>query len=419
LNDRVTQRVDPHEAGFHAERLARVDAFIEAEVAARRLPGAVLGIVRGGALVRLDAFGMRDPQTGAPMTTDTLFWLASMTKPVTAVGALLLVESGELILEEAVGDYLPEFRDRRVADPETLEERPAARQPTVLDLMRHTAGIPEGLLGRTALHARYAEAVGNGMTELDGSEFVARLAALPLLADPGTLWHYGFGFDLVGQIVESLTSDTLGAFLTQRLFAPLGMTDTRFGDPGADLDRLAMPLARDPLTGAPQRMPDLARARFDSGGAGLVGTAGDYLAFLPMLLAKGEGPTGPSGGHAFPECLTQVKHSGNAGRVLGRKTVELMLADALEPQTDTRLLERPGWNPGHGFGLGVAVRRASGGGATTPGSAGEVTWPGSSGAFWWADPAEDLGVVFLTHTPSRLQLRYWQQIKSLVLQALR
>jgi CubicO group peptidase (beta-lactamase class C family) len=394
----VTRRVDPHEAGFHAERLALVDAFIEAEVAARRLPGAVLGIVRGGALVRLDAFGMRDPQAGVPMTTDTLFWLASMTKPVTAAGALLLVESGELILEEAVGDYLPQLRDRRVADPQTLEERPAARQPTVLDLMRHTAGIPEGLLGTTALHARYAEAVGNGMTELDGAEFVARLAALPLLADPGTVWHYGFGFDLVGQIVESLTPDTLGAFLTRRLFAPLGMTDTRFGGPGADVERFAVPLARDPLTGEPQRMPDLARARFDSGGAGLVGTAGDYLAFVRMLLAKGESP---------------------AGRVLGRKSVDLMLADALEPRTDTRLLERPGWNPGHGFGLGVAVRRAPGGGATTPGSAGEVTWPGSSGAFWWADPAEDLGVVFLTHTPSSLQLRYWQQIKSLVLQALR
>ncbi|MER7844190.1 serine hydrolase domain-containing protein [Kitasatospora sp. NPDC096077] len=398
----MTPRVDPGEAGFHAGRLARVDAFVEAEVAARRLPGAVLGIVRGGALVRLDAFGMRDPQAGAPMTTDTLFWLASMTKPVTAAGALLLVESGELVLEEAVGDYLPGFRDRRVADPESLRERPAARQPTVLDLMRHTAGIPEGLLGRTALHARYAEAVGDGMTGLDGPEFVARLAALPLLADPGTLWHYGFGFDLLGQIVESVTSDTLGAFLARRLFAPLGMTDTRFvGGSGADPDRLAVPLTHDPLTGESQQLPDLARARFDSGGAGLVGTAGDYLAFLRMLLAKGAGPTG------------------DADRVLGRKTVELMLADTLEPGTDTRLLERPGWNPGHGFGLGVAVRRAAGGGATTPGSAGEVTWPGSSGAFWWADPAEDLGVVFLTHTPSRLQLRYWQQMKSLVLQALR
>lgn len=391
-------RVDPGAAGFHADRLARVDAFVEAEIAARRMPGAVLGIVRGDVLVRLDAYGLRDTGSGAPMTTDTRFWLASMSKPVTAAGALTLVERGQLVLDDEVGTYLPGFRDRRVADPETLVERDPVRQPTVLDLMRHTAGIPEGPLGDSALYARYTEAVGNGMTALTGAEFVDRLAALPLLDDPGASWHYGFGFDLIGQIVEALTGTTLDAFLTEQLFEPLGMTDTRFIGPGMDTKRLAVPFEHNPLTGGPQGLPDLGRARFASGGAGLVGTAGDYLAFVRMLLAKGRGP---------------------AGTVLGRKTVELMLADALEPHTDARRLHRPGWNPGHGFGLGVAVRRGVGGGATTPGSAGEVSWPGSSGTFWWADPAEDLGVVFLTHTPSRIQVRYWQQLKTLVLQALR
>jgi CubicO group peptidase (beta-lactamase class C family) len=412
----MTDRVDPRAAraaGFHADRLARVDAFIEAEIAARRMPGAVLGIVRGDALVRLDAFGLRDPGSGAPMTTDTRFWLASMTKPVTAAGALTLVERGLLVLEDEVGTYLPGFRDRRVADPHTLVEREPTRQPTVLDLMRHTAGIPEGPLGDSALHARYTEAVGNGMTALTGAEFVDRLAALPLLADPGTLWHYGFGFDLIGRIVEGLTGTTLDAFLTEQLFEPLGMTDTRFlgregeaGEAGGEdekgEDRFAVPFEHNPLTGGRQALPDLGRARFASGGAGLVGTAGDYLAFVRMLLAKGKAPDGSAG-----------------GTVLGRKTVELMLADALEPGTDLLRLHRPGWNPGHGFGLGVAVRRGVGGGAPAPGSPGEVSWPGSSGTFWWADPAEDLGVVFLTHTPSRIQVRYWQQLKSLVLQALR
>ncbi|WP_083646636.1 serine hydrolase domain-containing protein [Kitasatospora sp. CB01950] len=264
--------------------------------------------------------------------------------------------------------------------------------------MRHTAGIPEGLLGRTALHARYAEAVGDGMTALDGPEFVARLAALPLLTDLGTQWHCGLGFDLLGQIVESLTADTLGAFLARRLFAPLGMTDTRFGAPGPDADRFAVPSARDPLTGAPQQLPDLGHARFESGGAGLIGTGGDYLAFVRMLLAKGDSDGG--------RVLGTQDRRAHARRRAGTRR--------RHPAARTpRLAHRPRLRPR----VGRPPRDGRRG--TTPGSAGEVTWPGASGAFWWADPAEDLGMVFLTHAPSRLHLRHWQQIKSLVLQALR
>jgi len=252
------------------------------------------------------------------------------------------------------------------------------------------------MLGTSPVHKLYAEAVGDGMTDLTGDEFIRRLSALPLLHDPGTEWHYGFGFDLLGLIVESLVGTPLRAYLATHVFEPLGMLDTTFGGPGEDVERYAVPFPLDPETGAPQALPDLTRARFDSGGAGLVSSAGDYLRFVQMLL---------TGGNAGP------------GRLLGRKTVQYMLSDQLDPTTDTRQLEKPGWNCGHGFGLGLAVRRRSGG-ASTAGSIGEATWPGAAGTTWWVDPREDIGVVFMAHTPSRIQARYQQQIKALVTQAL-
>lgn len=393
--------VEPGEAGFDPVRLARLGRFLDGEIAAGRVPGAVVGIVRGDATVLLTAHGFRDAATREPMPVDAQFWLASMTKPVTTVGALVLHEHGSLPLDVPVGLHLPEFADRRVADLDGRWDvgsppptRPAARQPTIIDLLRHTAGIPEGELGDTPVHALYRDAVGDGMTAFTGEEFLGRLAALPLLHDPGTTWHYGWGLDLTGQLVERITGRTLGEHLREHVFAPLGMRDTAFG--AGDPARLAVPLPRDPDTGAPQALPDLTIARFHSGGAGLVGTVGDYLRFVSMLLGGGAGP----GGH----------------RVLGRATVEFMLADHLAPGVDVSRLWRPGWNAGHGFGLGLAVRRGVGG-AATAGSPGDVTWPGAAGTSWWADPREGLGIVFGAHTPSPLQSRLQQQVHALVRQA--
>ncbi|GAA4011894.1 serine hydrolase domain-containing protein [Allokutzneria multivorans] len=332
------------------------------------MPGAVIGVVHNGQTVFFEAFGHLDPAQGVAMPEDALFWIASMSKPITAVGALLLVERGQLVLDEPIGTYLPAFADNAV-------------QPTVLDLLRHTAGMPEGLLGDTPVHRLYAEAVGDGMTDLTGAEFVERLSALPLLHEPGAMWHYGWGLDLTGLIIESLTGRSLGQFLREEVCAPLGMTDTTFGVPDGRRDRYARP-----LTG--HVLPELSRARFHSGGAGLVSTAGDYLKFVKMLLDKGN-------------------------PVLGRKTAEYMLADQLAPGTDTSRLEKRGWNPGHGFGIGLAVRRRIGG-APTPGSVGEVTWPGAGGTTWWADPSEGLGVVVMAHTTAKIE----PQIRSLVLRSL-
>jgi CubicO group peptidase (beta-lactamase class C family) len=342
--------------------------FFEAEVAGGRVPGAVVAVVHRGEVVLFEAFGFRDAARGEPMTTDALFWIASMSKPITAAGALLLVERGLLVLDEPLGTYLPAFARNPV-------------QPTVLDLLRHTAGMPEGLLGDTEVHRLYAAAVGDGMTDLTGDEFVGRLSALPLLHEPGRMWHYGWGVDLVGLIIESVVGTSLGEFLRDEVCAPLGMSDTTFGVPAGAESRFARPLPGHVL-------PDLTRARFHSGGAGLVGTAGDYLRFVRMLLAGGT-------------------------PLLGRKTVEYMLSDQLDPGTDTSRLERRGWNPGHGFGIGLAVRRRIGG-SPTPGSVGEVTWPGAGGTTWWADPAEELGVVVMAHTTAKIE----PQVRALVLSSL-
>jgi CubicO group peptidase (beta-lactamase class C family) len=395
-------RADPAEAGFSPQRLRRIGDFLKAEIERDRMPGAVVGIVRGGRLVYLEAFGYRDKAKGIRMTADSLFWIASMTKPLTAVVALTLVEHGSLVLDAEVAEYLPQFADRRVADlsrsvsKAAVVTQPAERQPTVLDLLRHTAGIPEGLLGRSPVHALYADAVGTGMTDFTGEEFADRLSRLPLLHEPGVMWHYGFGLDLVGFIIESITGTTLAAYMQDQLTAPLGMADTTFGLPEDKRERYAAALPADPLTQQPQELPDLSIARFHSGGAGLVSTAADYLSFVQLLLDKG-------------------RHDGH--HLLGRKSVEYMLTDQLPPGTDVSRLEKPGWNPDHGFGLAVAVRRRLGGLAGL-GSVGEVTWAGAAGTYWWADPHEDLGVIFLTHTPSRIQNRYHQAVRALVLQAL-
>jgi CubicO group peptidase (beta-lactamase class C family) len=357
----IAPRCDDHEV----DELAR---FLEGEVGADRLPGAVVGIVRRGRVERLEAFGYRDRARSIPMTTDSLFWIASMTKPITAAGALLLVERGQLVLDEPIGRYLPQFADREV-------------QPTVLDLLRHTAGMPEGLLGDSPVHERYEQAVGDGMTDLTGAEFVERLSELPLLHEPGAMWHYGWGLDLTGLIIESLVGATLGEFLRAEVFDPLGMVDTTFGLPDRHRDRFAQPLPGHVL-------PDLSIARFHSGGAGLVSTAGDYLRFIQMLLDNGK-------------------------PVLGGKTVQYMLTDQLPDRTDTSRLTKPGWNPGHRFGIGLAVRTRIGT-FPAPGSVGEVTWPGAGGTTWWADPREELGVVVMAHTTAKIE----PQLRALVLRGL-
>ncbi|MFI5783624.1 serine hydrolase domain-containing protein [Nocardia sp. NPDC051570] len=386
----VLAPADPEDVGLSSARLRILDEALTDEVTAGRMPGAVVAIARAGRLAHLRAVGYRDAAAGVPMTTDTLFWIASMTKPVVAAGALTLYEQGRLLLTDPLAEHLPEFADQQVAvvDPVTdaMKLVDPARPPQVYDLLRHTSGIIEGLLGTTPVHRLYAEAVGDGVSGHTGQEFIDRLARLPLLHQPGAEWHYGLGFDLTGLIIERLCGTTLHAFLRERILDPLGMHDTTFAVPEGHSDRLARP-----------RIRDRSHVRFDHGGSGLYGTATDYLRFAQMLLGAGQL---------------------GATRVLGRKTVELMTTDQLDPRTDTQRLETMAdWSRGYGFGLGLAVRGP--GGAPAVGSPGEVTWPGAPGTYWWADPREDLAVVLLNHIEDRAaRARQFQLIRTLVLRSL-
>jgi CubicO group peptidase (beta-lactamase class C family) len=208
-------RAKPEEAGFSNERLSRIGTTIKADVDAGRIPGAVIAIARHGKLVMFDAYGYRDKAANAPMTTDTIFNIASMTKPMTAVGALMLYEQGKLLINDPLSKYFPKFADMRVAARDangepTAETVPAKNQVTIQDLMRHTSGIIYGGRGNTLVHKMYPAGSGDGARDYDSAAFMDKLASLPLLYQPATVWDYGFGLDVLGLTIEKITGQSLG-----------------------------------------------------------------------------------------------------------------------------------------------------------------------------------------------------------------
>ncbi|MCC6531066.1 MAG: beta-lactamase family protein [Burkholderiales bacterium] len=390
----------PASLGFRPERVERIRSALRAEIDAGKLPGAVLAIARHGKLALLEAYGHLDREAGAPMRTDAIFSIASMTKPLAGVAALSLYEEGRLLLNEPVAKYLPQFERMAVATARadgTLQSSPAQRTMTVRDLMRHTAGLTYGNRGSTALHQRYPSSSDEVAARMTGAEFLQRLGELPLHYEPGSAWDYGFGFDVLGLALEAVSGQSLGSLLRSRVFGPLAMVDSGFVVPPADVHRFARGLPCDPLTGKPQRMRDSTRAhKFDCGGGCGVSTAGDYLRFAQMLLNGG---------------------SLDGTRILGRKTVEYMTSDHIGPQIDASRLRAWPNIDGYGFGLGVAVRRQAGGGGMAS-SQGEYHWAGSTGPYFWVDPKEALAVVFMAHAPGALRFYYRQLLHALVLQAL-
>jgi CubicO group peptidase (beta-lactamase class C family) len=402
-NQHTLPRAEPEAVGMSSARLGRIIPALNAEIEAGRLPGAVVAVARHGRLAFHEAVGHLGPDRRAPMPLDALFAVASMTKPVTGVAGLLLWEEGRIGLADPVERFLPQLGNRRVA---VLNERvragegpietvPAERSITMLDLMRHTSGLTYGGRGTTAVHRLYPDSSNAAGASLDAAGVLERLAAAPLLYQPGTVWDYGLSIDVIGLVVEALSGQSLGAFLEQRLFRPLGMVDTSFQVPPDKMARLARPLPRDPDTDAAQSVPDRAQAlRFECGGGGLASTALDYLRFAQMLLSGG--------------VLGET-------RILGRKTVEAMRTDRLTPDIENRIPALDPNSEGYGFGLTVAVRaRAS----TLMGSLGEFYWNGAYGTLWWADPAEDLAVVFMAQVPGEQRRRFRPLINALVYQAL-
>lgn len=392
---------EPQALGFAPGRLPRIAAALNAEIARNALPGAVLMIARRGRLAYCEAFGHLDPVARKAMPVDALFSIASMTKPLVTVAALMLAEEGRLGINEAVGRYLPQLARMQVNPPQCDGSAGSAtvaanRQMTIEDLMRHTAGLSYGR-GDKALYARYPFSSDVASTKWTGKEFLDQLAALPLHYQPGSMWEYSLGLDVLGLVVEAVSGMRLAEFLDQKLFRPLQMRDTVFTVPANQVARYARALALDPLTQQPQTLRDgTTPHKFDCGGGCAVSTAADYLRFAQMLLNGGE--------------LDGV-------RVLSRKMVEYMTSDHLGPEVDlSKLNDYPNIR-GYGFGLGVAVRRSAGRGGM-PSSAGEFHWAGSTGTYFWVDPAEELVTVFMAHAPGAIRYYHRQLLHGLVLQAL-
>ncbi len=396
--------------GTPAARWDPLKAWLQDLVDRREIPGAVVLVARHGQVACFEAFGYRDREAAAPMTRDTIFRIASMTKPVTTVAALMLVEEGRLALADPVARHLPAFADPKVGvetvegGTPTLKLVAADRPPTLRDLLRHTSGLIYGFIGRSLVKDRYQAANLYDPT-LTLAEVADRLATLPLQHQPGTTWEYGMSTDLLGRVVEVASGMALDRFLAERVFAPLGMKDTAFrlADPGR-LQRLAQPQVL-PATGRRPALPDPARPTWPSGGGGLVSTAADYGRFCRMLLDGG--------------VL-------DGQRLLAPSSVRQMMSDQLPPGTQVRGSPFPilDVRPGHGqsYGFGVAVRVADGL-SPFPGTVGDVSWTGGFGTQFWVDPAKSLHAILMIQSaplspahPAPAQR--WQRMRELVYAAL-
>src|ERR1043165_5379983 len=391
------------QVGMSSERLGEIEKIIKADIKKGRLPGAVIAVARKGKLVYYEAFGFRDKAAGVAMTKDTIFNIASMTKPMVALAALQLVERGQLLIDDPLAKYFPKFAEMQVAElnaaGDTITGKVPAKQPiTLRHLMMHTSGLIYGGRGNTARHKLYPGGRGGAGGTMGGAEFMDDLAKLPLLNQPGAVWDYGFGLDLLGQVVEKVSGQTLGKYFDENILKPLGMTDTAFFIPPEKAARYAKALATDPDTGLAQNInPVLTQPlKFECGGGCLSSTVSDYMRFALALLNKG----------AYGET-----------RVLGRKTAEYMLTNQLGPEVKNLMANTDATRQDYGFGLGLAVRKEAGRGKLI-GSIGDFNWPGASGTNWWADPKEELAVVFMAHSPGPIRWHYRQLINALVYQAI-
>jgi len=388
---------------FSAEGLAKVSDYIRNEVATGKIPGAILLLQQHGRPVYYENFGVRDVATEFSMSADTIFRLYSMSKPVTSVLAMMLVEEGKLALGDPVAKYIPAFADMKVGVEKKAEDGKVAlalealdRPVTIEDLMRHSAGIPYGYYGGGLVNALYADAGLFNNTDLTNAELVAKITALPLAEQPGTIWDYGHGTDVLGRIIEVVSGKTLLEFARERLLDPLGMTDTDFyvADP-AKWPRIAEPMPADRAISPMTQVRDIRKPlRWESGGGGLVGTIGDYARFSQMLLSGG---------------------SYEGRRYLKRETIALMASDHIGPET--KIARDQNYYPGasSGYGLGVAVRTSVPPGTSWP--LGEYRWDGVGGTFFFIDPEDDLFGIFMVQTPSqrgRIQLA----LKTLIYQAM-
>lgn len=403
----IPKAQSPEEVGFSSVRLKRLSDRLNEGVENGELPGAVVLVARNGKIVMFDAFGYRDRQTKAAMRVDSIFRIASMTKPLTSVAAMILVEEGRLSLADPVSKYIPAFGETKVsvirnnADGTVeLGQEPQMRPMTILDLMRHTSGLTYGSIDGNAVKGSYID-MRVMVPDQTNEEMVDKLSRLALLYQPGTHWEYSMSTDVLGRVIEVVSGMPLDKFIAERIAGPLKLGDTGFDVSADKKDRAAHPQAEGPHNEAPP-IPDVTyKSTWKSGGAGLASTAADYARFLQMFANGGE--------------LDGV-------RLISRKTIDMMTANQLPPDIkmgdDMRNLgtAEPSARLGQGFGLGFAVRMTQGLNPL-PGSPGEYYWAGAWGTFFWCDPREHLYVVFMMQSQTAARA-YGNLVRALVYQAL-
>jgi CubicO group peptidase (beta-lactamase class C family) len=401
----------PRDSDCFSARLHRLSEALTVDVAGGVIPGAVVAVHRGRQLAYFEAFGFADRPAQRAMQRDSIFRIASMTKPITVAAALLLLERGKLLLTDPAARYLPELDGLPVGlesiDPANGQPRltlqAAARPMTVQDLMRHTAGFTYGQFGDSLVQREYVRAKAMDPQQTN-TQMLEKLAQIPLQFQPGTTFEYGMSTDVLGRLVEVVSGASLDRFFAEHITGPLGMVDTGFVLPPNDVHRLAQPHRDAPLGNAPPPAPPpTAAPTWFSGGGGLMSTTSDYLRFCRMLMNGGE--------------LDGV-------RLLSRKTVEMMTQNHLPPDTSYGThtpelgLAAPLPRLGQGYGLGLGVRMLPGLSAA-PGSVGDYYWGGASGPYFWVDPSEQLIAVFmLQDLDVQRRTRYRSLLRALIYQAL-
>ncbi len=414
---RELRSIKPERAGISQERLDRITDHMNQAVKDGTMVGGLGMIARNGKVVYTETYGLADREENQPMTEDAIFRIYSMSKPITGVALMILYEEGKFFLNDPVARYIPELANLEVAistadgntkvasdgtNSRTIgagdaskagKTRKPKRQPTIRDLMRHTAGFTYGFFGNTEVDKMYREKEVMGQKDLKA--FVTELGQVPLQYEPGTRWHYSVSVDVQGRVVEAVSGMSFGEFLKKRLFTPLGMKDTGFIVPKDKLDRFAQIYSPEgtsegsdlflrrntstKLVRSPERIDEgyMEGATFEGGGGGMVSTARDYLRFSQMMLNGGE--------------LDGV-------RILSPKTVELMTTNHLGD------LPMGFGRTGVGFGLGFAVTLNQGD-IGELGSTGEYNWGGAAGTKFWIDPQENLiGLFMVQSIPHRTRL---------------
>jgi CubicO group peptidase (beta-lactamase class C family) len=402
--------IDPSALGFDAERLARIDRHFARYVDDKKLPGWHAVVSRRGQVVHSSTYGMRDIDAGLPFESDTVVRMFSMTKPITSVAAMMLYEEGAFSLKEPISTFIPEFADtpvytggsylKPVVEPQTEPIR-------VWHLLSHTSGLTYGFHNTHPVDAIYRQAgfewgIPAGM---DLEACCQAWAQLPLVFQPGSEWNYGVSTDVLGRVVEVVSGQPLDEFMKQRIFDPLGMTETDFWVPQSRADRFARLYMPHPATGETFLMPGTPEADHRpamlGGGGGLIGTAHDYLRFTHMLLNRGE--------------LDGV-------RLLGTRTVDYMTRNHLPGNADLEAFGRPLFAEttfdGVGFGLGFSVTMDPVANRVLGSKGGEYAWGGAASTAFWVDPAEEIVVLFLTQLLPSSTYPIREDLKALVYQAL-